>query len=290
MTSTAEAVAITRLVLTNVGILDEGISAHFYPGKAVVARCLQPLLLRGSERQAPGVFAHLTTRTLFYDGHIRRLIAQGSIRQFVVMGAGFDVRAYRLAWPAGTRIFEIDLAEHPGVQNYKRSVLAAKGIDTSHVTFLPIDFFRQSAADVLTAGGFDPGQPALFLWEGVTMYLSKAAIEATLQSLRSVSAPGSYLMCELFSSYLLTAEGRADPLLIPYWRTVSRSGEPYQGPQLDPEQMRPFFEENECEVVEHSTPEDQLKAWQALPLAASIDSTGTLPHGGVCHLWLVKTK
>jgi hypothetical protein len=57
------------------------------------------------------------------------------------------------------------------------------------------------------------------------MYLGDEAIKATIDSMRSVAAPGSFLMCELFSAYLLSEEGRKDPLLQPYWKLVTRYGD-----------------------------------------------------------------
>lgn len=290
--STAEGVAMIRLVLSDQGILDEGMTSMFYPYKAAFfARFMGCLLRRLSPKIAPGGFSHLATRTFFYDAHIKRLIIEEkSVTQLVINGAGFDVRAWRMSLPPGTKVFELDMAEHPGVQNHKRDTLARHQVDTSHVTFLPIDYSKERAADVLTAGGLDPSKPTLFLMEGVTMYLPKQTTAQTVQDFRSVSAPGSYLMCELFDSYLLTEEGRADALLKPYWKTVSGCGEPYQGPQLSPEEMGPFWAENECEVVERYTPEQQLKTWKETPGAMAIDPTDTLPHGGICHQFLLKIK
>jgi len=216
------------------------------------------------------------------------VINSGDIRQLAILGAGFDVRAYRMKFPEGTKVFELDMPEHPGPQNEKRKVLASHGVDTSHVTFLPINFMKESVAEVLKAGGHDATKPTLFLWEGVTMYLTTEAITASVEAMKSVSAPGSFLMCELFDSYLMSGAGREDPLLAPYWKLVTSCGEPYIGEQIAPEAMAAFWTKTmDCRVVMHSRPDDQLAKWKAIPQSASIDDSGTPCHGGICHLFLL---
>jgi O-methyltransferase involved in polyketide biosynthesis len=145
--STAEGVAISRYLLSDRGLLSEGISAAFFPWKAWAftrSPRLRDAVLRGV---LPGGAAHLATRTWFYDEHIRRLLAPHG--QLVVCGAGFDSRAYRVHAPRGARFFELDLPEAPGVQRYKLQRLAAHGIATDQVTHLPIDFKRDSVAEVV---------------------------------------------------------------------------------------------------------------------------------------------
>ena len=121
-------------------------------------------------------------------------------------------------------------------------------------------------------------------------YLTNEEIKNTVRAVCSVSAPGSHLMCELFDTHLMTDAGKQDPLLAPYWKAVSGCGEPYRGLQLAPAAMPAFWKENGCKVVRHSTPEEQLERWKTVPGSQTIDASGTLPHGGICHLWLLQTK
>ena len=101
----------------------------------------------------------------------------GGVAQYVVLGAGLDTFAYRNPHPA-LRVFEVD---HPSTQAWKRQRLAAGGIAVpASVTFVPVDFESQALAERLEACGFRADQPAWFSWLGVSMYLTRATVMATL--------------------------------------------------------------------------------------------------------------
>jgi methyltransferase (TIGR00027 family) len=192
--------------------------------------------------------------------------------------------------PRGVRFFELDLAEHPGVQNYKRRQLERNGIlSAPNVTFLPIDFKADSISDVLARGGHDPKQPTVFVLEGVTMYLTRAAVAETVAAMKSISAPGSLLLCELFDARLLTEAARDDAALGPYWKFVTMVGEPYSF-GVEPAKMASFWtKELGVKIIAHKTPEEQRDEWLDTPGAIVIDD-GLLPHGGICHLFSLRLK
>jgi methyltransferase (TIGR00027 family) len=146
-----------------------------------------------------------SARIGFFDAAVERYLPDAA--QFVILGAGFDTRAYRLRDDTGVRVFEVDT---PRTQRVKRETLARAGIDASGVTFVPADFENEDWVDRLTAAGFDPGERTLFLWEGVTMYLDRAAVEQTLRKIAS-TAPGSVVAFDYF-----TTEALESPAL--YWR------------------------------------------------------------------------
>jgi methyltransferase (TIGR00027 family) len=89
------------------------------------------------------------------------------VAQFVILGAGFDTRAYRL--PSWVRVFEVD---SPQTQMVKRETLQRVGIDSSAVTFVAADFEKDDWLACLSAAGLARGERTLLLWEGVTMYLT----------------------------------------------------------------------------------------------------------------------
>ncbi|AKJ27582.1 class I SAM-dependent methyltransferase [Caldimonas brevitalea] len=115
---------------------------------------------------------------------------QRGVRQYVVLGAGLDTFAYRNPYPASAlRVFEVD---HPATQAWKRQLLADARIPIPEsLTFTPVDFEAQAWADALQAAGFRADQPVFFSWLGVTMYLTPAAVRATLRWIVSHAAPGS---------------------------------------------------------------------------------------------------
>lgn len=146
---------------------------------------LRHLLLSVRERRMPGTLGAILCRTRYLDDVLRRSLEQG-LEQLVILGAGFDTRAYRIAGVDRIQVFELDL---PGSVKLKQIRLEkVLGAVPGHVTFAGIDFDRQALGDVLQSAGFKQGRKTLFLWEGVTQYLTAGAVKETLEF---VSAVGS---------------------------------------------------------------------------------------------------
>ncbi|EOD64561.1 SAM-dependent methyltransferase [Amycolatopsis vancoresmycina] len=128
-------------------------------------------------------------RTRFYDDY---LLAAGC-PQVVVLAAGLDARAFRLAWPLGTRLFELDL---PEVFAFKEAVLAGRDATPAcERVVVPADL-RDDWAAALRAAGFDPGVPTAWLAEGLLVYLSREDAEKLLSAVSELSAPGSRVSFE----------------------------------------------------------------------------------------------
>lgn len=129
----------------------------------------------------------IAVRTAFLDGVVSAAIGEG-VRQVVVLGAGYDTRAARLARD-GVRFFEVD---QPGTQADKRARLARlSGYPIEAATYVACDFERQDFATELAAHGFDARAPAVFLWEGVVYYLTELAVRATLRRIAEACHPAS---------------------------------------------------------------------------------------------------
>ena len=134
---------------------------------------------RLSERYPP-METWLALRVAYLDRLVGRAVDQLSIRQVVILGAGYDTRAARLP-RAGVRFFEVD---HPATQADKRAQLARlPGYPVDAATYVACDFEREDPVERLVASGLNPRDPALVIWEGVVMYLTDAAIRATATSL-----------------------------------------------------------------------------------------------------------
>jgi len=141
------------------------------------------------------------------------------VAQFVILGAGFDTRAFRLPADTQARSFEVDA---PKTQAVKREVLEKAGVDLTSITFVAADFEKEDWIKKLVDTGFDPSKSTLFLWEGVMMYLDKAAVEATLRMIAG-TAKESVVAFDYFTTEPL--ESRAL-----YWRygraSTKAAGEP----------------------------------------------------------------
>jgi methyltransferase (TIGR00027 family) len=163
--------------------------------------------------EARSAMATLTVRTKFIDERLTAAIHAGAA-QLVILGAGWDTRAYRLAdLLRGVRIFEID---QPVTQNWKRRrAEQVLGPPPANLTYLNTDFRAQTLGDVLAATAYNPAQPTFFLWEGVTMYLPEEAVRATLRWIAQ-QAPGSRVVFDFayrsVIEWLARARDYAGPL------------------------------------------------------------------------------
>ncbi len=153
------------------------------------------------DAEAAAVFEHMRSyqavRTHFFDAHFAGAVAAG-IRQVVILASGLDSRAYRLDWPTGTTVYEID---QPKVLEYKSATLAAHGATPSADRHeVPIDL-RQDWPAALIAAGFDPKAPTAWLAEGLLMYLPAEAQDRLFTQITELSAPGSRIAAETAANH-----------------------------------------------------------------------------------------
>lgn len=134
-----------------------------------------------------GVAVSIVIRTKFLDDLLERAVAAG-VRQVVLLGAGMDSRAFRLDWPARTRLFEVDTAEP---LDFKASVLRQEraAARCERIT-VPVDL-REDWPGALVAAGHDPARPTVWIAEGLLIYLPAGAVQELLEQVGVLSAPGS---------------------------------------------------------------------------------------------------
>jgi methyltransferase (TIGR00027 family) len=153
-------------------------------------KSMRNLVIKQMDVLTPGLYGLHISRTRFIDDAVDQALSRG-IGQVVILGAGLDTRPYRLSGIERTRVFEVDL---PAVQEGKKKKLQKRfGRLPAHVTFIPIDFDKESLQDVFTGTPFDPASPAIFIWEGVTQYLTEEAVRHTLAFI-GAAAPSSVLV------------------------------------------------------------------------------------------------
>jgi methyltransferase (TIGR00027 family) len=144
-----------------------------------------------AELRGPGVNGFLMTRERYIDDVLREFLNVG-LQQLVILGAGYDSRAYRFELPERITTFEVD---HPATQSDKVAVLKARlGKLPEHVTFVPVDFNTQTLEQRLLESGYAPDLKTLFIWQGVTMYLTPEAVDDTLAFVVYRSGPGSAIV------------------------------------------------------------------------------------------------
>ena len=133
-------------------------------------------------------------RTHFFDEYFDNAVSAG-IRQVVILAAGLDSRAYRLNWPPGTAVHEID---QPKVLDYKTGILERHGaVPTASRRPVPVDL-RDDWPAALSATGFDRTQPTAWLAEGLLPHLPSDAQDRLFEMFTALSAPGSQVAIEVF--------------------------------------------------------------------------------------------
>ena len=151
--------------------------------------------------EAAAIFEHMrgyqAVRTHFFDAYFTEAAAAG-IRQVVILASGLDSRAYRLDWPAGTTVYEID---QPKVLEYKSATLAAHGATPSADRHEVAIDLRQDWPAALIAEGFDPKAPTAWLAEGLLMYLPADAQDRLFTQITELSATGSVVAAETAANH-----------------------------------------------------------------------------------------
>jgi O-methyltransferase involved in polyketide biosynthesis len=197
----------------------------------------------GTHPVLAGARAQATCRSRYTEDRLARGIEHG-IGQYVLLGVGLDSFAYRSPLAGRVRVFEVD---HPATQEWKRRVVA-RGVTAAGgsvagagrsmaraggsvagaagVTYVPVDFTRDSLAEGLSRAGFDAARPAFVSWLGVTMYLDARAIEATVSVLGGF-APGTEVVLDyMLPAGLRDAAGQAYADLV--GQVAAERGEPWR--------------------------------------------------------------
>ena len=152
----------------------------------VIGRAVPAILDLGWPRtRSSGV-----VRTRLIDTMVHDALGDGAA-QLVLLGAGYDSRAYRLPLARGVTVFEVD---HPSTQGAKRARLGASGTSVDHVRFVGVDFEFDNIADRLAEAGFDERARSIVVWEGVISYLSEPAVDDNFKLLSAICSPRSRLI------------------------------------------------------------------------------------------------
>lgn len=179
-------------------------------------------LSRRLDASQPHMELWIGVRTRVLDLAVQR--RGPALGQVVVLGAGLDTRAARLAHPE-VRFFEVDA---PATQQHKRARVAElEGYPADAATYVACDFEHQDFLEQLQAAGFDAGRPALFLWEGVTYYLSEPAVRATLRRLASGGHAETTVLFDYVHRNMAQGQVR-DPSDQQTHRMVADLGEPFR--------------------------------------------------------------
>ena len=198
--ATATMVAAARAIATTDGLIDDRFAGPLVSAVGVdfLTRWANGELTAADTDAEGGGFglssmaAAMAARTRYFDTFFADAAA-ADIRQFVILASGLDARAYRLDWPAGTTVYEID---QPDVITFKTTTLSGLGASpTADHRTVAVDL-RDDWATALTSAGFDTGTPSAWIAEGLYGYLPPDAQDRLLDAITELSAPGSRLGSE----------------------------------------------------------------------------------------------
>jgi methyltransferase (TIGR00027 family) len=170
---------------------------------------------------------YLSIRTRFFDDALIRAVADPALDQVVLLAAGMDARAFRLNWPVGVTLYELDREE---VFAWKEPVLRTLGAQPACTRRLVTADLERDWALPLCRAGFDASRSAVFLVEGLLAYLDEPAVTGLLDRLKGVARPGSWLGTDMVDPSLL-----ASPYLKPFLDELDRLGCPWRFGTSEPE-------------------------------------------------------
>ncbi len=201
----------------------------------------------------------LAVRTKFLDDEMVALAVSG-VRQFAFIAAGMDTRAFRLPWPTGSEVFELD---QPALLQLKDELIGQAGArPTARRISLGVDLLADWTTPLRSAG-FDPRRPTAWLVEGLLYFLDSAERNRLLQELTELSAPGSWLMADYVSASSL--EG----LSMQAWRErMAAQGHPWKSGCDEPEQLMRDFGWS-AKVTAYGEPKADYGRWIHAVIAPS---------------------
>ena len=196
---TAQGVAKQRLIESlakpDRRIIYDPYAKNFVLGANIIKLMGHRLSVWLGNKIIPGMHEHLISRTRYIDDLIEKSTF-ANIEQYVILGAGYDSRAHRLKLPSKLKIFEVDQSE---VQELKRLRLPDNMPNRESITYVGMDFNHQSLKEQLINVGFDQNKSTIFTLEGVSQYISREALDATLKEVADLN-PNSN--SKIFISYV----------------------------------------------------------------------------------------
>jgi len=200
--------------------------------------------MKKREKQVPGTLGGLICRTRYIDDVLKSAIEKG-MENIVILGAGLDSRPYRIPGINKTKVFEVDL---PSIQNYKmKRIKKILGSLPSHVTYVPIDFNDQNIDEALGPKILDISRPTLFIWEGVTQYITAEAVYSTLKYI-SKTTPGSMVVFTYILKSVIDGTSGLEGA-----DTLMKMTKKYKAPWifgLEPSNIKEFLQQYDLSLIE----------------------------------------
>ncbi len=226
-----------------------------------------------------GVYEYFIARTAYLDQVVADALRE-NVPQIVFLGAGYDTRSYRLLeLIRDTKIFEVDISS---TQKRKKQLLEVARISIpEQLTFIAINFEKDSFTEVFAEAGYDKHKRTLFVWEGVTYYLTPEAVDTTLDFIKNNSPAGSMICFD----YSIDAPDIDERYGVKQTRESMKATYTAERVQFKIAEgtVASFLAERSYEITDHLTPEEMERKYLTL-------RDGTLAGKVVANLYLVRAS
>jgi len=236
----------------------EKLLSPFYKFFVILSRPPKILnfLIKWREKLTPGVIGGLNCRTRYIDDVLSNAIKEG-IKAVVNLGAGMDTRAFRIPGIENIKYFELDF---PELQKVKRAYIAKNiGELPANVSLVPIDFNSQDLGEELKKAGYTLSSKTLFIWEGVTQYISREAVDNTLKYVAR-TATGSRIVFTYVLESFINGSYIPDGLNSLYKLTLKKKN-PLWFCGFEPAEMPEYLSEYPLYLIEDIGHEEFLKRY-----------------------------
>ncbi|MCF8460557.1 MAG: class I SAM-dependent methyltransferase [Flavobacteriales bacterium] len=221
--------------------------------KVAQTKLITKLIYWFVERKGPGLPAGIAARTRYIDDIVKQEVANGT-KQVVIMGAGLDMRAFRLKELKDIPVFEVDF---PATQQLKQRKLESIELpERNQLHYVPIDFMKDELSEVLAKSGYDHSIKTLFIWEGVTMYLNAESVDSTLAFVASNTGTGTTVYFDYLMQSVL--DGRCNyPEAVAVRNTASFNSDGVEKYSygIEDSSVEQFLSQRKFKLLEHMTGE-----------------------------------
>ena len=258
---TAQGVAKQRLIESlakpDRRIIYDPYAKNFVLGANIIKLMGHRLSVWLGNKIIPGMHEHLISRTRYIDDLIEKSTF-ANIEQYVILGAGYDSRAHRLKLPSKLKIFEVDQSE---VQELKRLRLPDNMPNRESITYVDIDFNHQSIKEQLINVGFDQNKSTIFTLEGVSQYISREALDATLKEVADLNPNSNSKIFISYVNKLLKEDSKAcfgkgyskpDKAVSFITNSAAKMGEPWIS-FYSAEEIESILSQNNFTLIENKT-------------------------------------
>jgi methyltransferase (TIGR00027 family) len=209
------------------------------------------------EKLFPGLSSSIMARVRYFDDFVKKSIEEG-IEQVVILGAGYDTRAYRIEeLKENIKVFEVD---HPNTQSFKiEKIRGIFGSVPEHVVYVPVDFEKETLGQKLFDRGYDPSKKTLFIMEGLIMYIPPKAVAETLIFIVENSGQGSAVIFDYYIESVVDGTCKLE-IGTNIRNHLLQLGEPLQF-GIKEEEIEDFLTQFGFSKVQNITSEDYKKAY-----------------------------